>query len=170
MALPSTGAISLLDVRNELGKTGAISLGDSAVRALAGKTSGAISLGDLRGKSSFAYTHKITVGVATPSSSNYIANTAYGYMKPGYLGVDKCGSITPDLINNHQFHNLSVWIEGGKYLFTCFTTGPIKTFTCTLPNGSSVKFKDDWEAYEVSSSFYQYFVQNLNKTINIRIE
>ena len=52
MALPSTGAISLLDVRNELGKTGAISLGDSAVRALAGRTSGAISLGDLRGKSS----------------------------------------------------------------------------------------------------------------------
>ena len=52
MALPSTGAISLLDVRNELGKTGAISLGDSAVRTLAGKTSGAISLGDLRGKSS----------------------------------------------------------------------------------------------------------------------
>ena len=52
MALPSTGAISLLDVRNELGKTGAISLGDSAVRTLAGRTSGAISLGDLRGKSS----------------------------------------------------------------------------------------------------------------------
>ena len=52
MALPSTGAISLLDVRKELGKTGAISLGDSAVRALAGRTSGAISLGDLRGKSS----------------------------------------------------------------------------------------------------------------------
>ena len=51
MALPSTGAISLLDVRNELGKTGAISLGDSAVRTLAGRTSGAISLGDLRGKS-----------------------------------------------------------------------------------------------------------------------
>lgn len=52
MALPSTGAISLLDVRNELGKTGAISLGDSAVRALAGRTSGAISMSDLRGKSS----------------------------------------------------------------------------------------------------------------------
>lgn len=52
MALPSTGAISLLDVRNELGKTGAISLGDSAVRTLAGRTSGAISMSDLRGKSS----------------------------------------------------------------------------------------------------------------------
>ena len=170
MALPSTGAISLLDVRNELGKTGAISLGDSAVRTLAGRTSGAISMSDLRGKSSFAYTHKLTVGVVNPSSSNYIANTAHGYMRPGYLGVDKCGSITPDLFNNHQFINLSVWIEGGKYLFTCFIEGPLRTLTCTLPNGSSVKCGDGWEAYEVSSSFYQYFVQNLNKTINIRIE
>lgn len=52
MALPSTGAISMNDVRTELGKTGTISLNDSNVRNLAGKTSGTISMGDLRGKSS----------------------------------------------------------------------------------------------------------------------
>lgn len=51
MALPSTGPISLANVRSELNLTGAISLGQGTVRALAGKATGAISLGDLRGKS-----------------------------------------------------------------------------------------------------------------------
>lgn len=53
MALPSSGSISLSQVNVELKKsaTAAISMGDSAVRALAKKTSGAISMSDLRGKS-----------------------------------------------------------------------------------------------------------------------
>lgn len=51
MALPSTGTISLNDVRNELNLSGSISLGSAAVRSLAGIASGAISLADLRGKS-----------------------------------------------------------------------------------------------------------------------
>ena len=54
MALPSSGSISLNQVNVELKKTAtaAISMNDSAVRALAKKTSGAISMSDLRGKSS----------------------------------------------------------------------------------------------------------------------
>ena len=54
MALPSSGTISLNQVNVELKKTGTtkISMGDTAVRALAKKTSGAISMSDLRGKSS----------------------------------------------------------------------------------------------------------------------
>lgn len=52
MPLPSTGAISLGQVNVELSKgaTVPISLGDTAVRALAGKPSGPVSLGDLLGK------------------------------------------------------------------------------------------------------------------------
>lgn len=50
MALPSTGPISLLDARTELGQTGAISLNDGAVRQLATKGVGAISMYDLYGK------------------------------------------------------------------------------------------------------------------------
>ena len=87
MALPSTGAISLLDVRNELGKTGAISLGDSAVRALAGRTSGAISLGDLRGKSS-KIKHQIDwicgeidYRTETTPGNTISIGSAYGYGK-----------------------------------------------------------------------------------------
>lgn len=52
MALPSTGSISMSQVNTELKKsaTATISLNDSAVRKLAGKTSGTISMNDLRGK------------------------------------------------------------------------------------------------------------------------
>ena len=51
MTLPSSGPISLLDVRNELGFSGTISLNDTAVRNLLGKASGIISLFDAYGKS-----------------------------------------------------------------------------------------------------------------------
>jgi len=50
MTLPASGAISMSQVRTELGASGAISLGQASVRALAGVASGAISLNNLRGK------------------------------------------------------------------------------------------------------------------------
>jgi len=51
MALPSTGPISMSQVRSELGLSGSISLGQSQVRELAGRPSGSISMSHLRGKS-----------------------------------------------------------------------------------------------------------------------
>lgn len=52
MALPSTGPISMSQVRTEIGRSsGAISLGETAVRNLAGRASGVVSMSDLRGKS-----------------------------------------------------------------------------------------------------------------------
>lgn len=54
MTLQSSGAISLSQVNTELGRssTAAISLGETAVRTLAGVPSGAISMSNLYGKSS----------------------------------------------------------------------------------------------------------------------
>lgn len=55
MVLP-TGTISMSQVNTELGRssTASISLGETAVRTLAGVASGAISMNDLRGKSAGA--------------------------------------------------------------------------------------------------------------------
>lgn len=57
MTLQSSGAISLGDVNVELGRssTANISLGETAVRTLAGVASGAISLSNLYGKSNVSF-------------------------------------------------------------------------------------------------------------------
>ena len=53
MTLPSSGPITMAQVAAELGiSASGLSLNDSRVRQLAGKPSGAISMADLRGKSS----------------------------------------------------------------------------------------------------------------------
>lgn len=66
MTLPSSGAISLANVSVELGRssTATTSLGETAVRTLAGVASGAISLSNLYGKSNAL---SITI---SPSSLN----------------------------------------------------------------------------------------------------
>lgn len=51
MALPSSGTIKMSQVRDELKKTGPISLGNADVRKLGGKPSGTIKMSDLYGKS-----------------------------------------------------------------------------------------------------------------------
>ena len=57
MALPASGPISLNQVNTELQRaaTAQINMNDGAVRSLAGKASGVISMSDLRGKSNWIY-------------------------------------------------------------------------------------------------------------------
>lgn len=70
MALPSTGSISMDQVRTELGLSGAISLNLAAVRTLAGKASGAISMSDLRGKSNSVLALARTASIYTRRVGN----------------------------------------------------------------------------------------------------
>ena len=50
MALPTSGSISMRQIRDYLGKSGKFSLNDPEARKLARKTSGALSMKDFRGK------------------------------------------------------------------------------------------------------------------------
>lgn len=90
MTLPSTGSISLNQVNTELSRTATqnISLGESAVRSLAGVTSGAISMSNLRGKAyltfsptpgSYVYSGQVTAMVTVTSNKT----ASWSYTKTG---------------------------------------------------------------------------------------
>lgn len=99
MALP-TGTISMSDVNSELGRAWnqTIDLNDSQVRQLAGIPSGAISMADLRGKTSTEYVNvvgwrndkqntQIDVNGSSASTSVYgyfYTGPDYGYNEVGY--------------------------------------------------------------------------------------
>lgn len=73
MALPSSGTIKMSQVRDELKKTGMISLGNADVRKLGGKPSGTIKMSDLYGKSTEIVYVKIdsfSNSVHTPTPPN----------------------------------------------------------------------------------------------------
>lgn len=107
MALPSSGAISMSQVRTELGLTGSISLGQSEVRALAGKPSGAISLSDLRGKSAVALTATLTCGyraeVVGEKGVGHSELRGFWAYNDDILGggADSGGSISPASVSGH---------------------------------------------------------------------
>lgn len=110
MALPTTGKISLGDVRTELGTTGAISLGSTDVRNLAEKTSGTIKMSDLRGKS------------AMPILSDNNAVIVYKYEIP---------------ILSHYEIEIKDWYFIGEYKITSFTYGRSESssFSIVINNG-----------------------------------
>lgn len=90
MALPSSGPISMAQVRSELGLSGPISLGTSAVRSLAGLGSGAISLANLRGKSVAVGLGSFNLAAVNSQTSADILNTGFS---SGYYG-----SVSPSTV------------------------------------------------------------------------
>lgn len=73
-----TGNITLGDVAIELGIALPLTLGDSRVRTLAGKPSGDITLGDLRGKSAYS-PPSVTVDSTSLSHFEFGQNGTSGY-------------------------------------------------------------------------------------------
>jgi len=90
MTLPTSGPISIGMVAAELGISLPLSLGDPRVRALAGKPSGPISLGDLRGKSAippFSLTANDAAESADTRFSDGTASCAPGVTRVGGTGT-----------------------------------------------------------------------------------
>lgn len=71
MTLQTSGAISLNNVNVELGRSGtaSINMNETAVRTLAGKASGAISMSDFYGKSNVTITLNNTYSLVKTSSA-----------------------------------------------------------------------------------------------------
>ena len=85
-----TGQISLSDVNAELGRnpTASINMDDSEVRALAGKSTGAVSMSDLRGKSRdtiYYPTHSWTYTSGAVLTTYYATATQYSNCIKVYL-------------------------------------------------------------------------------------
>ena len=129
MALPSSGSISLSQVNTELKKsaTAVISLNDSNVRKLAGRTTGVISMSDLRGKK------------ASESVSGYqVYNNSW-------VGKDKIIPLTVTFPHKvisgtitvaHNERGAEMIYKGEGYI----TGGSTKTFTDSISNAISVNF------------------------------
>ena len=154
MALPSSGSISLNQVNVELKKsaTAKISLGDTAVRELAEKTSGTISMSDLRGKS-----YEITfINTANRTDANIHTLMGSPTKKGNYIFINRAtigasgasfalrtgtfpAGSTLHIINEGNIHGLSGAAgtgggggAGGDALYV--------DFPCTIENASGYIF------------------------------
>ncbi|WP_339118990.1 hypothetical protein [Halomonas sp. BMC6] len=103
MPLPSTGSISMSQVRAELGLSGAISLGQSQVRTLAARPDSDVSLSHLRGKSHFAAaTHTVQV----TQSGSYSTVSPYNFYWDN--GKSTFHSISPTTLAGAEIAHLKI--------------------------------------------------------------
>ena len=93
MTLPSTGPISMMQVRAEVGAAGAVSLGQTSVRNLAGIASGAIGMASLRGKTGAGSSAAFSVTSTDGSASDYSTGTVF--TAHAYPSVSVTGGTAP---------------------------------------------------------------------------
>lgn len=127
MPLPSSGLITLDDIRTEVGLSGAFSMGSTYARLLARKESGTISMSDFYGKSCAVY--EVTVDTHTSIT------VLYGYVdEPApetETGTD-VGSISP--INTFKGARFSSISEREN----------VETFAITFPYYEPVQGTDTY--------------------------
>lgn len=140
MTLPSSGAISLSAVNVELGRasTAAISLGETAVRNLAGIASGAISLSNLYGKSLVTGT-TITVTEGQYDTGGKVPFVYAGYSASGSSCAYVLGSASPTIYKLVAIKGIWSVNSGSTSLdFAGNQTGNSSFLTSVTINGTSL--------------------------------
>lgn len=152
MTLQSSGAISLANVNTELGRssTANISLGETAVRTLAGVASGAISLSNLYGKSnapavSFSPDGGTSAGAAVAlydyasgggvASVTISCNTSavWSYTRSGSFGTPTTGSNT-DTSRSFTLSNSTTSFRSSTWTVSATAGGITRYWTVQLDN------------------------------------
>ena len=126
-ALPSTRSISMEQVRTELKRTGTISLNDTDVRKLAGRTSGTISMADLRGKK--ASESVTNYKVYSNTWTGWKVNGNFSFNFPHKVISGKC-TLTRGTGNRAT--------KGTVTLLGVTLTRDLRTITVDIPTGTSV--------------------------------
>jgi hypothetical protein len=162
MALPTTGPMTAALISAELGRasTAVMSLDDAAVRSMAGKASGTITMADLRGKVAetvvaFTLTCGYFAGSGSGSSIYFAPQRGYARNPPNTV-TGAIGSISPATFRGYTFYNLRttgpVTDGGSDYNISISLTGPpAKTIFKRMEiwNGSTLQY-----TYYSSSSTY----------------
>lgn len=161
MALPSTGSISMSQVNAELkkGETTVITLNDTDVRKLAGKTSGVISMNDLRGKSNTEYVENYQVfsqkwsglkksGEFTVTFPHKVVNGTINISTESYNN-DSIGNVT--LLGNtiSGVSNRTISINNVSSISGTYYTGRNKQGSTGFSGGNisvRISFTGEWEA------------------------
>lgn len=141
MALPSSGSISIDDIKTELGITGALDLTDSRVRTLAGVASGSITLpNDFWGKSNFSAYAAPAVIFASGISRNGKPALASGSTTVHATPVD--GVTYSWTHQNDSGHSITFSPSGAsctvRYGSTFYSTAT-GTITCTASRAGASK-------------------------------
>jgi hypothetical protein len=141
MTLQNSGAISLNNVNVELGRSGTatINMNETAVRTLAGKASGAISMSDFYGKSNFSPT-TVTRTFGISATETVPAGATSVRIRVG--GGGGAGGCTTALAENHGggggeggFAERTIAVVGGNTL--TYTVGAPTAGRTTAGSGAN---------------------------------
>lgn len=160
MALPTSGPISLAQVRTELSLSGAISLGQAEVRNLAGVASGAISMANLHGKS--ASTHVMTVGAWMINGVN---QRGYNFMVTGAGNMSGMPAILAFISAANNVNRLSVDAAGQRASVRVDIPG-LGAVTIAMTYDSKL----DWSVGSATlSGIYNFLDARVGQTIPVNI-